>query len=42
MGTRDSSMAGREEGEEAEIERLPMDLLANIFVMLTSFTDLAQ
>ncbi|CBI21400.3 hypothetical protein AAG906_024051 [Vitis piasezkii] len=35
-------MAGREEGEEAEIERLPMDLLANIFVMLTSFTDLAQ
>lgn len=41
MGTGDS-MAGREEGEEAEIERLPMDLLANIFVMLTSFTDLAQ
>lgn len=31
----------KEEGE-AEIDRLPMDLLAQIFVMITSFTDLAQ
>ncbi|MBA0620235.1 hypothetical protein Godav_005991 [Gossypium davidsonii] len=28
--------------EEAEIDRLPMDLLAYILVMITSFTDLAQ
>ncbi|XP_062154420.1 F-box protein At5g67140 [Alnus glutinosa] len=28
--------------EEAEIDRLPLDLLAHIFVMITSFTDLAQ
>ncbi|XP_020217640.1 F-box protein At5g67140 isoform X2 [Cajanus cajan] len=27
---------------EAEIDRLPIDLLAHIFVMFTSFTDLAQ
>ncbi|XP_059456343.1 F-box protein At5g67140 [Corylus avellana] len=27
---------------EAEIDRLPLDLLAHIFVMITSFTDLAQ
>ncbi|KAL9327648.1 hypothetical protein ACSQ67_002651 [Phaseolus vulgaris] len=27
---------------EAEIDRLPVDLLANIFVLFTSFTDLAQ
>ncbi|CAJ1929563.1 unnamed protein product [Sphenostylis stenocarpa] len=27
---------------EAEIDRLPIDLLANIFVLFTSFTDLAQ
>ncbi|KAH7520199.1 F-box protein At5g67140 [Ziziphus jujuba] len=27
---------------EAEIDRLPMDLLAHIFVMINSFTDLAQ
>ncbi|KAF3438976.1 hypothetical protein FNV43_RR17251 [Rhamnella rubrinervis] len=27
---------------EGEIDRLPMDLLAHIFVMITSFTDLAQ
>lgn len=27
---------------EAEIDRLPIDLLAHIFVMITSFTDLAQ
>ncbi|KAL6224832.1 hypothetical protein ACLB2K_003687 [Fragaria x ananassa] len=27
---------------EAEIDRLPLDLLANIFVLITSFTDLAQ
>lgn len=27
---------------EAEIDRLPTDLLAHIFVMITSFTDLAQ
>ncbi|MFS7973902.1 putative F-box domain, leucine-rich repeat domain superfamily, F-box-like domain superfamily [Helianthus anomalus] len=30
------------EGEEAEIERLPMDLLAHIFVFITCFKDLAQ
>ncbi|KAK7252822.1 hypothetical protein RIF29_37041 [Crotalaria pallida] len=31
------------EGEgEAEIDRLPIDLLAHIFVLFTSFTDLAQ
>ena len=29
-------------GEEAEIDRLPIDLLAHIFVLITSFTDLAQ
>ncbi|KAK7309202.1 hypothetical protein RJT34_05741 [Clitoria ternatea] len=29
-------------GVEAEIDRLPMDLLAHIFVLFTSFTDLAQ
>ncbi|TXG59411.1 hypothetical protein EZV62_013984 [Acer yangbiense] len=28
--------------EEAEIDRLPIDLLAHIFVFITSFTDLAQ
>ncbi|KAB2051731.1 hypothetical protein ES319_A12G074900v1 [Gossypium barbadense] len=28
--------------EEAEIDRLPIDLLAHILVMITSFTDLAQ
>ncbi|KAK2967598.1 hypothetical protein RJ640_030469 [Escallonia rubra] len=28
--------------EEAEIDRLPIDLLANIFVLLTCFKDLAQ
>ncbi|MBA0772039.1 hypothetical protein Gotri_007479 [Gossypium trilobum] len=28
--------------EEAEIDRLPIDLLAYILVMITSFTDLAQ
>ncbi|KAG2724391.1 hypothetical protein I3843_01G015800 [Carya illinoinensis] len=28
--------------EEAEIDRLPMDLLAQIFVFISSFTDLAQ
>ncbi|XVF61193.1 hypothetical protein PTKIN_Ptkin08bG0110400 [Pterospermum kingtungense] len=28
--------------EEAEIDRLPTDLLAHILVMITSFTDLAQ
>ncbi|XP_044469444.1 F-box protein At5g67140 [Mangifera indica] len=28
--------------EEAEIDRLPIDLLAHIFVLITSFTDLAQ
>ncbi|KAJ4828979.1 hypothetical protein Tsubulata_020632 [Turnera subulata] len=28
--------------EEAEIDRLPTDLLAHIFLMITSFTDLAQ
>ncbi|GLU13541.1 hypothetical protein SLE2022_301740 [Rubroshorea leprosula] len=27
---------------EAEIDRLPIDLLAHIFAMMTSFTDLAQ
>ncbi|KAM0970740.1 hypothetical protein ACFX13_019021 [Malus domestica] len=27
---------------EAEIDRLPIDLLAHIFVLITSFTDLAQ
>ena len=27
---------------EAEIDRLPIDLLAHIFVLFTSFTDLAQ
>ncbi|KAM5576586.1 F-box protein [Rosa sericea] len=27
---------------EAKIDRLPLDLLANIFVLITSFTDLAQ
>ncbi|RYQ80653.1 hypothetical protein Ahy_Scaffold1g106921 isoform B [Arachis hypogaea] len=27
---------------ECEIDRLPIDLLAHIFVLLTSFTDLAQ
>lgn len=27
---------------EAEIDRLPIDLLAHIFAMITSFTDLAQ
>ncbi|KAK9948940.1 hypothetical protein M0R45_004493 [Rubus argutus] len=27
---------------EAEIDRLPLDLLAHIFVLITSFTDLAQ
>ncbi|KAL6222594.1 hypothetical protein ACLB2K_005986 [Fragaria x ananassa] len=27
---------------EAEIDRLPLDLLANIFILITSFTDLAQ
>lgn len=27
---------------DAEIDRLPVDLLAHIFVMITSFTDLAQ
>ncbi|RDY09685.1 F-box protein [Mucuna pruriens] len=27
---------------EADIDRLPIDLLANIFVMFSSFTDLAQ
>lgn len=29
-------------GEEGEIDRLPIDLLAHIFVLITSFTDLAQ
>ncbi|KAF3963606.1 hypothetical protein CMV_012030 [Castanea mollissima] len=29
-------------GEEAEIDRLPIDLLAHIFALITSFTDLAQ
>ncbi|KAJ7952836.1 F-box protein [Quillaja saponaria] len=29
-------------GEEAEIDRLPIDLLAHIFLLITSFTDLAQ
>ncbi|XP_010550359.1 PREDICTED: F-box protein At5g67140 [Tarenaya hassleriana] len=29
-------------GEEAEIDRLPLDLLAFIFSLTTSFTDLAQ
>uniref|UniRef100_A0A2N9F6G7 F-box domain-containing protein n=1 Tax=Fagus sylvatica TaxID=28930 RepID=A0A2N9F6G7_FAGSY len=29
-------------GEEAEIDRLPIDLLAHIFVLIISFTDLAQ
>lgn len=29
-------------GEEAEIDRLPIDLLSHIFVLITSFTDLAQ
>ncbi|MBA0677720.1 hypothetical protein Goari_019111 [Gossypium aridum] len=28
--------------QEAEIDRLPIDLLAQIFLMITSFTDLAQ
>ncbi|KAB1214749.1 hypothetical protein CJ030_MR5G004900 [Morella rubra] len=28
--------------EEPEIERLPIDLLSNIFILFTSFTDLAQ
>lgn len=28
--------------EEAEIDRLPLDLLAHIFALITSFTDLAQ
>ncbi|OVA15848.1 F-box domain [Macleaya cordata] len=28
--------------EEAEIERLPVDLLAHIFLLISSFTDLAQ
>lgn len=28
--------------EEAEIDRLPIDLLAHIFTMIASFTDLAQ
>ncbi|KAK4791628.1 hypothetical protein SAY86_032041 [Trapa natans] len=28
--------------EEAEIDRLPIDLLAHIFYMISSFTDLAQ
>ncbi|RZC48460.1 hypothetical protein C5167_016886 [Papaver somniferum] len=28
--------------EEAEIERLPVDLLAHIFLFTSSFTDLAQ
>ncbi|KAL4369608.1 hypothetical protein GQ457_05G007240 [Hibiscus cannabinus] len=28
--------------EESEMERLPMDLLAHILLMITSFTDLAQ
>lgn len=27
---------------EAEIDRLPIDLLAHIFAMIPSFTDLAQ
>ncbi|MQM00659.1 hypothetical protein Taro_033386 [Colocasia esculenta] len=30
------------EGEEGEVERLPVDLLAHIFVLLPSFVDLAQ
>ncbi|GAV67749.1 F-box-like domain-containing protein/LRR_6 domain-containing protein [Cephalotus follicularis] len=32
----------QEMGQEVEIDRLPMDLLAYIFVFITSFTDLAQ
>ncbi|XP_076883178.1 F-box protein At5g67140-like isoform X2 [Bidens hawaiensis] len=31
-----------EEGEEAQIDRLPMDLLAHVFVFITCFKDLAQ
>ncbi|XP_010270278.1 PREDICTED: F-box protein At5g67140 [Nelumbo nucifera] len=30
------------EREDAEIDRLPVDLLAHIFVLISSFTDLAQ
>ncbi|KAI9164842.1 hypothetical protein LWI28_003105 [Acer negundo] len=32
----------KKEEEEAEIDRLPIDLLAHIFVFMTSFTDLAR
>ncbi|KAM3757088.1 hypothetical protein ACB098_02G161900 [Castanea mollissima] len=35
-------MCVRKMGEEAEIDRLPIDLLAHIFALITSFTDLAQ
>lgn len=37
-----NNMCEEVEGEEAEIDRLPIDLLAHIFVLFTSFTDLAQ
>lgn len=33
---------GGEDGEEAEIDRLPIDLLAHILALLTCFKDLAQ
>lgn len=35
-------MTAEAAAEEAEIDRLPIDLLAHIFCMIASFTDLAQ
>nr|GMC60109.1 F-box protein At5g67140 [Ipomoea batatas] len=35
-------VGGRGDGEEAEIDRLPIDLLAHILTLLTCFKDLAQ
>lgn len=43
MARMDSAVVWSVEMElEPEIDRLPIDLLAHIFAMITSFTDLAQ
>ncbi|KAF7851793.1 hypothetical protein BT93_L2648 [Corymbia citriodora subsp. variegata] len=42
MGMREREREEEEGDEEAEIDRLPVDVLAQVFVMIPSFADLAR